>query len=376
VLAATILVSVIVVSDALAAPKAPKKAAVKAPVVVKNDPDPADKTDLPKSGDDSGDIGAAREDAAREKAVNERYRMDAEMNRIRRHFLDGRLKDLESALMSYAQKYDVAADREYHFYMGFSQESRGDYRKAVESYLRAIEINPGYARARNSLGNLYCRLRKYHFALPHYKKALEINGYNPFIHYNIGSLYFETGDLDNALPHLLKAVEYKRNYGNAYHKLGVLMFMKKQYLQAIGYFNHAVSFNTEFHSTHYYVGLSYYFLEKGSLAITSLKKALRMKPDFFEAALELGKVHHSYGEFTYALEYYKKANAINPDYHDLKLRMVECYRELKRYQEAIALVRALAAREPENELLQRYLKNLQERRLMENLDNPYDLYSY
>lgn len=312
----------------------------------------------------------------KDKAMLAKYMRESEMARIRKHYLHNRLGELEKSLKIYGGKYKVEKDRDYHFYMGFYHETRGDYRKAVESYLHAIDISGDYTRARNSLGNLYCRLHKYHFALPHFRKAMEINPYNPFIHFNMGSLYLEIGDLDNALIHLEQAVSYKQNFGSAYHKLGILMFHKKQYMRSIDYLNRAVSFNSESHSTHYYMGLSYYFLERGSLAIASMKKALQMKPDFFEAALELGKIHHSYGEFSYALDYYNRASSINPDFKDLRLRMVECHRELKQYQDAIKIIRNMLAKDPENEVLQRYLKNLQERKLIENLEIPHDYYGY
>lgn len=311
-----------------------------------------------------------------EKEVKLQFQRDIEMTKIRKHFLNKRTAEMEKALRMYASRYPVETDSEYHFYTGFVNETRGEYRKAVESYLLAVEISPDYARARNSLANLYCRLSKHQFALAHYRRALEINPYNPFIQYNIGNLYFETGDIESAIPHLISAVKYKNNFGSAYHKLGVVYYHKKQYQQCIENFKKARAFKAESPISHYYTGLAYYNLEKGSLAIASLKQALRVKPDFFEAALELGNLYFSYGEYASAVEYYKKADALNPEYRELKMKLVESYRELRDYKEAITIVKQLMEKEPENEQLKKYLRNLQEKRLLENLVEPYDYYTY
>jgi tetratricopeptide (TPR) repeat protein len=319
---------------------------------------------------------APKKETPQEKALALRYQRNTEMSKIRRLFLANRTGEMEKAVRAYGAKYPVERDREYYFYLGVALENGGEFRKAVESYRTAIDIAPDYARARNSLGNLYCRLNKYHFALGHFRKALEINPYNPFLQYNLGSLYFETGDLANAASCLEKAIRYKANFGSAYHKLGVLQFKRKQYAAAIEYLSKAMEFKTESHLTHYYIGLSNFNLEKGSLSIASLKRALQMKPDFFEAALELGNVYRSFGEFASALEYYRRAEALNPEYRDLKLCMVECYRELKKHKEGIAVIRQLLEKDPENEQLKKYLKNLQERRLNENLAEPHEYYSY
>ena len=42
----------------------------------------------------------------------------------------------------------------------------------------------------------------------------------------------------------------------------------------------------------------------------------------------------------------------------------------------MAVVKQLIEREPENEQLKKYLRNLQEKRLMENLVEPYEYYPY
>ena len=304
------------------------------------------------------------------------YQRDVDMARIRRLHLLGRTAETDKLLRDFSGKYPTDKDREYHYYTGLVLSAAGEYRRAVESFLKAIEIAPDYARARNSLGALYCKLNKYHFALVHFRKALEINPYNPFLQYNLGSLYFEIGDPANARVHLENAVKYKANFGNAYHRLGVLAFQTLQYERTIEYMAKANEFRTESHTTHYYTGISYFSLEKRSMALASLRKALQMKPDFFEAALDLARIHHSYGEFANALEFYRKADALNPDYPEIKLAIVECLRELKRYREGVALVRQLLERDPQNERLRRYLKNLQDQRLIENLAEPYDYYTY
>lgn len=305
-----------------------------------------------------------------EKEKNEIY------SKVRKLLIRKKYNAIARELYVLSKKYTVDTDREYYFYMGIVYVKRSLYQNAVESYLKAIELSPNYSKARNSLGTLYCRLHKFHLAIEHFQKALEYNPYNPFINYNLGNLYFDIEDYQNALRYIQKAIEYKKNFGSAYHKLGIIMFTKKRYAESIEYFKSAIKFKKKSHTTYYYLGLAYYHLEEASKAVYCLKVALKFKRDFFEAALELGKMYQSYGEFENALILYKKSSRLNPDYDELSLLMVDCYRELRRYSDAIKIIKSLIEKYPDNERFKVYLKNLQEKRLIENLSEPPDYYSF
>ncbi|HPI22270.1 MAG TPA: tetratricopeptide repeat protein, partial [Spirochaetota bacterium] len=202
------------------------------------------------SRDAHEDVVISLDDDARDVQVEK-----AELyTRLRSLFLANNIGQIERELKAAEKKYPLRDDRDYHYYWGVVQERAGKLDDAVKSYARAIELSPNYSRARNALGKLYCRLKRYPEARVQYLLALEANPYNPFINYNLGSLYFEFNHLDVALKYLNNAAEYKKNFGSAYHKIGIIMYRKGQYQNAVINLSMAITFNKASHITFYYLG--------------------------------------------------------------------------------------------------------------------------
>ncbi len=324
------------------------------------------------SRDAHEDVVISLDDDARDVQVEK-----AELyTRLRSLFLANNIGQIERELKAAEKKYPLRDDRDYHYYWGVVQERAGKLDDAVKSYARAIELSPNYSRARNALGKLYCRLKRYPEARVQYLLALEANPYNPFINYNLGSLYFEFNHLDVALKYLNNAAEYKKNFGSAYHKIGIIMYRKGQYQNAVINLSMAITFNKASHITFYYLGMSQFALGKHAEAVTSLTKSLGMKSDFFESAYELGKVNQLMGRYADALGYYRRAQRLRPDVSDINILIVDCLAELKRYSEAIKILREIVDKNPKNKLLAEKLKHLQERESIGNLTEPEDYYVY
>lgn len=296
--------------------------------------------------------------------------------RLRSLFLAGNFYQIERELKAAEKKYPLRDDRDFHYYWGVVYERGGQLDDAAKSYKRAIEISSNFSRARNSLGKLYCRLRKHQLAREQYLLALQTNPYNPFINYNLGSLYFEFEHYDVALKYLANAVEFKKNFGSAYHKIGIIMYKKGQYQNAVINLSMAIKFSKASHITLYYLGLAQYQLDQTNDAIASLSKSLAMKNDFFESAYELGKINQIAGKYVDALNYYRRAQRLRPDLNEISLLIVDCLAELRKYAEAIKIVRELVDKNPKNEFLAKKLKYLQERESIGNLTEPEDYYVY
>jgi len=307
------------------------------------------------------------------------FKKNALMVRLRKLYLINQKNKIKEPLTKFYDENSLEKDKEYYYYMGIFYEYKGKYRKAVESFLKAIDKNQSYSKARNNLGNLYCKLHKFQFAKEHLLKAIEANPYNPFIHYNLGNLLYETGEIDSAIKNFENAIKYKANLGSAYYKLGILMYQKNNHANAIEYLNKALKFNKKTPLLFFYLGLSYYNSEQGSIAIANLKKAITMKNNFYEGLFELGKIYQSYGEYNNALESYNMALAINYsqiEQKNLKINIADCFMELKKYEEAIEIILNLLERDPKNEHFKKYLQILEEKKLTENLSEPYEYYNF
>lgn len=183
---------------------------------------------------------------------------------------------------------------------------RGNYRKALEYYGKAIAVSEqlamhqngtgfanrqGIARVYSNIGLIYCNCGDYNKALEYYKKALEINEkyenkkaaaetYN-----YIGSVYDSLGDYEKAFEYCSKAfgisreLNDRRGMAAAYNLFGNFYFARQNSDQAIEYFKKALEINRE----------------------------LAVVPGIIDCYINIGAVYYSIKCFDSSLEYFEKA---------------------------------------------------------------------
>ena len=86
-----------------------------------------------------------------------------------------------------------------HFSLGNLQQELQKLKQAKESYLKAIELRPSFASAQNNLGLVFSNIGDPDSAVKCYKKALEIDPKHAGAYNNLGRLYTETGELEKAI---------------------------------------------------------------------------------------------------------------------------------------------------------------------------------
>lgn len=142
------------------------------------------------------------------------------------------------SLRSFAPKpsYDRGAERqaESYFQKGLALEETGaPIEQAIESYKRAVELNPSAAGALVNLGTIYYRQRNYTEAERHYQLAVEVDTNYPLAHYNLGNLFDEQSDLVRAEQHYTTALRLNPNYADAHFNLALLSERQGDFLKAV-----------------------------------------------------------------------------------------------------------------------------------------------
>ncbi|OFW04286.1 MAG: hypothetical protein A3I61_09915 [Acidobacteria bacterium RIFCSPLOWO2_02_FULL_68_18] len=88
---------------------------------------------------------------------------------------------------------DARSDAKKQVEFGIAVAQRGLWREAIYRWLRAVEIDPGYAAAHNNLGIAYEHEGELGKARAAYEKAIELEPSNSFIKQNY-ELFKEIND--------------------------------------------------------------------------------------------------------------------------------------------------------------------------------------
>ena len=92
-----------------------------------------------------------------------------------------------------------------HNNLGDLYGRRGEFKKSIEEFKKAIELKPGYADAYHNLGNTYQQMGMLGEAIENFEKAIEFNPNLWQSYQNLAAIYFEKEDWQKAEEYLQKA---------------------------------------------------------------------------------------------------------------------------------------------------------------------------
>lgn len=198
-----------------------------------------------------------------------------------------------------AGQFDAAA---IYFNIGNEFYSLGDYNKAIENYLKAIDIDPNNAIIYHNAGIISIELDRYELAQDFFNKAVLLDNKND------QSFYF-LGFTNEMLGDHIKALEY-------YNTAIVLNPDNASAGLAINNLSTIVSQGKEDASTFYEMGLSE--LEKGNnqQAKDHFLQAIIADPENVGAHYKLAVLYYNHSDFLKALEYFNRAIVLNKAFSD------------------------------------------------------------
>jgi len=154
---------------------------------------------------------------------------------------------------------------------------RGKYsdpEKAIEYLNNAIKLQPDYAEAYFSRGNVYARdLGQYQRALENYNEAVRLQPDNTNAYYNRGTTYDRLGQYQHALEDYNEAIRLKPDFAMAYYNRGVDYNNLGQHQRALEDYNEAVRLKPDYAEAYNNRGLSYLLQGKNNLGCRDAQKA-------------------------------------------------------------------------------------------------------
>lgn len=172
---------------------------------------------------------------------------------------------------------------------GISHTRAGRFAQAVQSYQKAIELNPQYAEAYHELGYALFKLGKYNESLEASVKAAKLRPKNVETYRNLGDTYKASNQIDKACESYTQAKNLAPKHFQTVTKLANC------------------------------------FVQQGdsNAAINTYNDSLKVQPNNAVAIYELGKLYNSLGRSEEAMDEYTKLLTLNNSLAEKLLKEIE-----------------------------------------------------
>lgn len=180
----------------------------------------------------------------------------------------------------------TSADHEIH--LGLSLQRAGNLEGAVESFRRALTLDPSSFEAYNHLGSIFASLRDWETALIFVRAAVELNPTSAEIHGNLALLYLKQGQTETAIEHFREAAAMKPGDPLYANSLGNALRVAGQYAEAEACMRRALFLQPNYAEAYVNLGYLYYVQQRlPSLVEEYYKKAIALAPDLAQAHVNL-----------------------------------------------------------------------------------------
>ncbi|MCG8344663.1 MAG: tetratricopeptide repeat protein [Chlorobiales bacterium] len=113
-------------------------------------------------------------------------------------------------------------DPQAYIRLGNAYARQKQYDKAVDSYEKALALNPRSGMTvYPALGAAYFNRKQYEQALGYFRKSLEFSPDDSLRHYDIGNVYLQLDKYDLAIEAYLEAIANSTAFEEAYYNLAI-----------------------------------------------------------------------------------------------------------------------------------------------------------
>jgi len=219
---------------------------------------------------------------------------------------DEEKRKVEAASQEYLASILSRPDQwESHYNLGNYYVDRNDFKQAVVSYDRALQIEPRGVQAMVNKAMAYARMGENEKANDALQKALKVAPDSAAANFNMGLLKAEMKDRAAAEKHLRMALKADPQMAQAAYNLCVIL-SKDRLDEAFEFFKKAVE--TRPYMPKYLFTLAYYQQQNGDLtgAAIVLDNIIAKFPAYTDAYLLLGNIHEKQGSSLEAERVYRR----------------------------------------------------------------------
>ena len=220
--------------------------------------------------------------------------------------------------------------------LGVVQDGLGQHEKAIDTFKRAIEINPDSPETYFNMGSILHRLHRNEEAKKNYEKTINLKPDFVNAYYNLGLVFQNLQDYKKAMQNHKKAIELQPNFHEAVGAIGSILQMEGKLDEAIENYKKAISIQPN-EINHY--NLATGLRNQGSLdeAISEFYKSLSFNENSPLVLTELGHALWHKGKTEEAFEKLKKAVEIDQAHPKANYNLAEFLNDNNELKKALNL---------------------------------------
>lgn len=182
----------------------------------------------------------------------------------------------------------VAPEAQEHFNAGVEATDAGDFQKAVDSFLMAVEMAPDIPQVHYNLGFAYEKLGEMEKAMEQYEQALELKPdyYEPLM--PLSDYHTKNGNWSRAAEYLKRATELRPNDLTAQYNYGAVSMNAGNMDVAKAAFEKVLELDPGRAMAHYQLGMIAVGETRNDDAIVHLEKYLELEPEGAQAPAARG----------------------------------------------------------------------------------------
>ena len=203
----------------------------------------------------------------------------------------------------------------YHYQMGLSNFTEGNYTTALVELTEAEKLTPDDPDVLYYLARAYFEKRKYEIAEQKYLKSLSLKPNNSTARNDLGVNYLEMKRWDDAIIQFKIVAEdiFYQNQESANINLGIAYFNKGDYPRALSVLRSVVGSNPREPRARLNLGKVYFSMDKVDLAIGEYKKAIELNKNYANAYYNLGLANLKQKDNGAAATAFREVIRIAPD---------------------------------------------------------------
>lgn len=208
--------------------------------------------------------------------------------------------------------------------------------KAVEYGERGMQLNPNSYDGWASLAFAYDNLKMHEKAVSSYRKALQLQPENQTIILNMANALRNAGQWDEAIGMYNDMLTQKPDNADVLNNLGYTLAQLKRFEEAEQLLKKAMSINPKLSAIYNNLGYTYAMQGRFAESIGIMEESIRQNPTSAESYNNLGNAYGMQGQNDKAVQLFQKAIEVDSTFSDAWNNLGIAYLNLKQNDLALA----------------------------------------